>query len=139
LLLQLVAETYNKGNELFLGDTHLLLGAARVHDMMNELDKGVVLYKQVLQYDASNVEAVACLASNHFYSDQPEVALKYYRYEDGCHTALWLSRCCMPCHALPLPITFVDWFAGVCCKWASLPLNSGAIWVCAVSSPRSTT
>jgi tetratricopeptide repeat protein 8 len=29
--------------------------------------------------DASSVEAIACLAAHHFYSDQPEVALRYYR------------------------------------------------------------
>jgi hypothetical protein len=34
---------------------------------------------QVLALDASNVEAIACLAADHFYSDQPELALQYYR------------------------------------------------------------
>ena len=36
-------------------------------------------YKQVLHADSTNVEAIACIATNHFYSDQPEVALKFYR------------------------------------------------------------
>jgi hypothetical protein len=34
---------------------------------------------QVLVLDASSTEAVACLAAEHFYSDQPEVAIRYYR------------------------------------------------------------
>lgn len=34
---------------------------------------------QVLGLDASNVEAIACIAADHFYSDQPELALRYYR------------------------------------------------------------
>ena len=34
---------------------------------------------QVLWYDAGNVEAIACLGSYHFYSDQPEIAMNYYR------------------------------------------------------------
>ena len=34
---------------------------------------------QVLELDASCVEAIACLASHHFYSDQPEVALQYFQ------------------------------------------------------------
>lgn len=34
---------------------------------------------QVLQYDAGNVEAIACLGSYQFYSDQPEVAMIYFR------------------------------------------------------------
>jgi tetratricopeptide repeat protein 8 len=36
-------------------------------------------YREVLNSDSSNVEAVACIAANYFYSDQPEVALKFYR------------------------------------------------------------
>lgn len=78
---------------------HLLLGAARLHDQLNAMDKGVTLYKRVLALDASNVEAIACLASHHFYSDQPEVALKYYRrlLQMGiANTELWnnLGVCC---------------------------------------------
>lgn len=46
---------------------------------MNELEKGTAVYKKVLALDASNIEAIACLASHHFYGDQPELALKYYR------------------------------------------------------------
>lgn len=77
------AETYSRAAETFPGDTHLLLGAARVHDQMNEMEMGTAVYRKVLLLDASNVEAIACLASHHFYGDQPELALKYYRY--GTH------------------------------------------------------
>lgn len=72
-------DVYTRCSESFPGDTHVLLGAARVWESLNEGDKAVALYKRVLQFDASSVEALACLAANHFYSDQPEVALKYYR------------------------------------------------------------
>jgi len=34
----------------------------------------------VLKYDATNVEAIACIATHYFYSEQPEMALRYYRY-----------------------------------------------------------
>ena len=57
----------------------LHLGSARIYDALNEMDKGVKLYKQVLVWDAANVEAIACLASHHFYTDQPEIALRFYR------------------------------------------------------------
>lgn len=40
---------------------------------------GTALYKRVLVLDAGNVEAISCLAAHYFYSDQPEVALKFYR------------------------------------------------------------
>lgn len=84
-----------------------MLGLARVHDALNDVDKSVVHFKQVLALDSSNVEAIACLASHYFYTDQvraplarpdrsialsvsvvltaplrsrqPEIALRYYR------------------------------------------------------------
>ena len=34
---------------------------------------------QSLLFDAGNVEAIACLGSYQFYSDQPEVAMIYFR------------------------------------------------------------
>ena len=58
----------------------LLLGEARVHDILNDLDSSLPLYRQVLHMDASNVEAMACMAAHHFYTDQPEVALRFYRF-----------------------------------------------------------
>ena len=33
-------------------------------------------YKNVLVEDAINVEAIACIGMNHFYSDQPELSLR---------------------------------------------------------------
>ena len=36
-------------------------------------------YKKVLTLDPSCVEAISCLAATYFYSDQPEVALRFYR------------------------------------------------------------
>lgn len=35
------------------------------------------LYKSVLVHEASNVEAIASLAAHHFYTDQPEIALRW--------------------------------------------------------------
>ena len=50
-----------------------------MHDGLGELQTGAEMYRTVLQYDAGCVEAVACLAAHHFYCDQPEVALRFYR------------------------------------------------------------
>ena len=71
--------TFEKGADQFPGETSMLLGQARICDALGETEEGVALYKQVLVGDASNVEAVACLASHHFYDDQPEIALRHYR------------------------------------------------------------
>ena len=42
-------------------------------------DGGLCGVFQVLYFDSSNVESIACLASHHFYTDQPEIALRFYR------------------------------------------------------------
>lgn len=47
-----------------------MLGLARVYDALNEADKSVTSFKRVLSLDSSNVEAIACLASHYFYTDQ---------------------------------------------------------------------
>lgn len=57
----------------------LLLAQARVHDAVNAADKASALYRAVIVLDGSNVESVASLAALQFYSDQPEVGLRYYR------------------------------------------------------------
>jgi hypothetical protein len=59
--------------------TLMLLGEARIRDALNDIEPALALYKKVLKLDASNVEAMACLAAHHFYTDQPEVALRFYR------------------------------------------------------------
>ena len=46
---------------------------------MGDTQNSVKFYKEVLLHDNTHVEAVACIATNHFYSDQPEVALKFFR------------------------------------------------------------
>ncbi|XP_050191632.1 tetratricopeptide repeat protein 8 isoform X3 [Myiozetetes cayanensis] len=46
---------------------------------MNNISSAAEYYKDVLKQDNTHVEAIACIGSNHFYSDQPEIALRFYR------------------------------------------------------------
>ena len=46
---------------------------------MNDMTNAVKYYKDVLHEANMNVEAIACIATNYFYTDQPEIALKFYR------------------------------------------------------------
>lgn len=46
---------------------------------LNNMDDAVQVYKDVLHYDNTHVEAIACIATQHFYTDQPEIALRYFR------------------------------------------------------------
>jgi len=72
-------QQYENAANKHVGDTTLLLGLARTYDALNQCLQGAQIYKQVLYYDSMSVEAISCLASHHFYSDQPEVALRFYR------------------------------------------------------------
>ena len=44
------------------------------------METAVVSYKEVLKFDAICVEAIACIATHYFYCEQPELALRFYRY-----------------------------------------------------------
>lgn len=92
-------EYYQQGCEKFPRDVQLLIGIARVHDMLHDTTMSTSCYKKVLDIEASNVEAMASLASDLFYTDQPEVALRYYRriLQMGIHnTEIWcnIGLCC---------------------------------------------
>ena len=76
-----------------------LLGVSRVYDMLNDSLKAVEFYRKVLVFESCNLEAVASIASYHFYTDQPEVALRFYKrlVQLGVNNAeLWnnLGLCC---------------------------------------------
>ena len=47
---------------------------------MSDLTNATKYYKDVLHEDNMNIEAIACIGTHYFYSDQPEIALKFYRY-----------------------------------------------------------
>ena len=70
-------QVYKDGQVKFPQEMNIHL--ARIHEELNDHDEAATLYRQVLKVDAVNIEAVACIAMHHFYSDQPEVALRYYR------------------------------------------------------------
>ena len=43
------------------------------------MTQSIDFYRNVLKLDNTNIEAIACIAANHFYNDQPEISLKFYR------------------------------------------------------------
>ena len=64
-------------SEKFTCEPRLLLGLARIHDMLNDPESAIVFYKKVLVLDASCVEAIACLGAHYFYSDQVRIIRIY--------------------------------------------------------------
>ncbi|ORY82179.1 tetratricopeptide repeat protein 8-like protein [Neocallimastix californiae] len=68
-----------RGLEKHNDSIDLLLALARIYETQGDLDHSVEYFRKVLYIDNSNKEALASLASNSFYKDQPEVALRYYK------------------------------------------------------------
>lgn len=59
---------------------------------MNNISSATEYYKEVLKQDNTHVEAIACIGSNHFYTDQPEIALRFYRSDKSFCT--FSVMCC---------------------------------------------
>ncbi|KAI2808173.1 Tetratricopeptide repeat protein 8 [Blomia tropicalis] len=72
-------DIYKRGLERHPNETLLLRYAARIHETMGEVDESISLFRSILSYDAIDTEAIASIAMNEFYGDQPEIALRYYR------------------------------------------------------------
>ena len=51
---------------------------------LNETEASITCYREVLKTDSTNIEAIACVGTHHFYNDQPEIAVRYYRWV-GCY------------------------------------------------------
>ena len=43
------------------------------------IESHFVIKSNLSQEEPINVEAIACVGMNHFYADQPEVSLRFYR------------------------------------------------------------
>jgi len=92
-------EIFEQALKKYPYEVNFIIGMARIQDMLNDSAKAVELYKKVLQVESCNLEAVASIASYHFYTDQPEVALRFYKrlVQLGVHSAeVWnnLGLCC---------------------------------------------
>lgn len=55
-------------------------GMARVYEGIGDLPTAVAQYRKLLAFDSTNVEAIASIAADNFYSDHPEAALVQYRW-----------------------------------------------------------
>jgi tetratricopeptide repeat protein 8 len=52
----------------------------RLFEGLNNIPTSIKYYRDVLKEDATHVEAIACIGMQHFYTDQPEISLRFYRY-----------------------------------------------------------
>lgn len=101
------------GAEKFPLEPRILLGIARIHDLLNDSERAISFYKQVLVLDSANVEAIACLGAHFFYNDQAEMSLRYYRrlLQMGiANTELWnnIGLCCFYSAQYDMALTCFD-------------------------------
>lgn len=93
-------EIYRRGLAKFSGETFLMAYAARVHEALLQMNDSVKFYKNILQIEPINVEAIACLAMHHFYINEPEIAVRYYRrlLQMGTRNAEVYNNLALCCH-----------------------------------------
>ncbi|VIO97918.1 Uncharacterized protein BM_BM6009 [Brugia malayi] len=106
-------DQYNFGLQIFHNDITLLIGLARVQEHLGNVENSINTYKLVLEQDPTNVEAIACIATNYFYNDQPEIALRYYRriLQMGVNSAelfMNLGLCCFFCQQFDLALSCIE-------------------------------
>ena len=71
------------------GEVYFKVYHARICELLTQYEQSIALYKEVLLLDNCNFEAIACIGSNHFYNDMPEISLKFYKrlFELGINSA----------------------------------------------------
>ena len=114
-------EVYRTGLDSFPNEVHLLVGVARIQEGLGNLSLSAKYYKNVLAEDSTHVEAIACIGMNHFYSDQPELSLRFYR------------------RLLQVVPSFYLLILNLHSRWVSGLLSCTTTLVCAASLPSSTT
>ena len=60
---------YEKALEMYSNESCFRVGIARIHELLNDPAQSYTIYKKVLQFDNNNIEAIASIASYHFYTD----------------------------------------------------------------------
>lgn len=72
-------EVVKAGLEIFPNDVSILTELARLNEALSDAATSVKHYRLIVSEDAMNTEAIACIGVYHFYNNQPELALRYYR------------------------------------------------------------
>lgn len=53
---------------------------SRIYDNLMKTEDAMQIYRLIAKLNPINIEALACIALNYFYDNNPEMALMYYRY-----------------------------------------------------------
>ena len=93
------------------------------------MPQSIEYYRQVLRLDNTNIEAIACIAANYFYNEQPEISLKFYRrlLQMGVVTAATFSNIALCCfHAQQYDMIVACFFKALAS--ATTDEERGEIW-----------
>lgn len=115
---------------LWCTETTIAVSAAVLTQEMNNVSSATEYYRDVLKQDNTHVEAIACIGSNHFYTDQPEIALRFYRSEKLLHSDYTIHL-----QHLNKYLSLSD----VSSRWVCTTVSCTTTWACAVSMLSSTT
>ncbi|CRL00603.1 CLUMA_CG013863, isoform A [Clunio marinus] len=88
------------GLEKLPNDISLLKQQGRIYELIGNLPTSVRTYKQIIQLDPMNTEALSCISVHYFYNYQPEMALVYYRRLlsmglNACELFCNIGLCCL--------------------------------------------
>uniref|UniRef100_A0A158PC67 TPR_REGION domain-containing protein n=1 Tax=Angiostrongylus cantonensis TaxID=6313 RepID=A0A158PC67_ANGCA len=80
---------------------------------LGEVAESNECYKKILTIQATNIEAIACIATNCFYDDKPEIALCYYRriVQMGVNNAelmMNIGLCCFACQQFDFALSSIQ-------------------------------
>lgn len=93
-------EALDRALEKLPNDIGLLVQQGRIFELMSNLQASARMYRHIAQLEPINAEALACIAVHHFYNNQPEIALMYYRRilsmgAYSCELYCNLGLCCL--------------------------------------------
>lgn len=114
---------------------HITASSAILPQEMNNIASATEYYKEVLKQDNTHVEAIACIGSNHFYTDQPEIALRFYRFKFAPRELLTRRIGAKFCENVCCDSYLTD----VCCRWGCTTASCTTTWACVASTLSSTT
>lgn len=72
-------DVLNKGLQKYPDEISLLTQQGRILELLGNIQSSVRMYRHITQHEPINSEALSNIAIHHFYGNQPEMALLYYR------------------------------------------------------------
>lgn len=75
-------DVLNMALQKYPDEVSLLTQQGRILELLGNIQASVRIYRYIAQHEPINSEALSNIAIHHFYGNQPEMALLYYRYFD---------------------------------------------------------